>query len=258
MNQAALKKQIWSYSSKTDTLIETSKPVVNEHSAALFVNAQPWLTFICSPTDLEALALGFLFGENIIKDLSEVSSLTLEDDGSRIMVNLTHPVEKPTHFHRTSTGYGPDTKLNPPDLPTDFRIRPGEVLDLYRQFMDQQELHEQVGGFHSAGLSDGVSVPIMVEDLGRHNCVDKLTGLFLLQNRPFSPNLLLLSGRISSEMVFKTFALGIPIIVSRTSPTAMAVECAWQAGITLIGYLRGSQFEVYSHPERLQTEIQSL
>jgi FdhD protein len=68
----------------------------------------------------------------------------------------------------------------------------------------------------------------MVEDLGRHNCVDKLTGLFLLQNRPFTPNLLLLSGRISSEMVFKTFALGIPLIVSRTSPTALAIDTAWE------------------------------
>jgi FdhD protein len=55
-------------------------------------------------------------------------------------------------------------------------------------------------------------------------------------------------------MVFKTFALGIPLIVSRTSPTALAVERAWEAGITLIGYLRGSQFDIYSHPERLRTE----
>lgn len=254
MNQAALPKKIWSFSSKTDTISEINKPVVNEHSAALFVNNELWLTFICSPTDLEALAIGFLFGENVIMDLSEVDSIKLEEDASRILVNLRHPVAKPTHFHRTSTGYGVENKLNPPRLPADFRFRPGEVLDLYRQFLDQQELHEHVGGFHSAGLSDGISVPIMVEDLGRHNCVDKLTGLFLLQGRSFTPNILLLSGRISSEMVFKTFALGVPMIVSRTSPTALAVDCADEAGITLIGYLRGAQFDIYSHPERLQME----
>jgi len=254
MNQAAINKKTLSYSGKTDTLVETSKPVVNEHSAALIVNGQHWLTFICSPTDLEALALGFLYGENVIDDPAEVQAITLEDNASRIVVNLSHQADKPTHFHRTSTGYGLDKQLNPPNLPNDFHVSPAQVLDLYRMFLDQQELHEHVGGFHSAGLSDGISVPIMVEDVGRHNCVDKLTGLFLLKGRPFVPRLLLLSGRISSEMVFKTFALGIPLIVSRTSPTALAVERAWEAGITLIGYLRGSQFDIYSHPERLRTE----
>ncbi len=84
MNQAALPKKIWSFSSKTDTISEINKPVVNEHSAALFVNNELWLTFICSPTDLEALAIGFLFGENVIMDLSEVDSIKLEEDASRI------------------------------------------------------------------------------------------------------------------------------------------------------------------------------
>lgn len=252
MSQAFIEKQVWDYSRSSENLSETRKPVITEHAAALYVNEEPWLTFICSPTDLDALALGFLYGENIITDPAEIRSLKLEDGGSRIMVSLSHTAQKPAHFHRTSTGYGLDTKLTLPHLPTDFCIKPGDLLDLYRQFMDQQTLHDQVGGFHSAGLSDGVSIPIMVEDLGRHNCVDKLTGLFLLQNRPFTPNLLLLSGRISSEMVFKTLALGIPLIVSRTSPTALAIDTAWEAGITLVGYLRSAQFEVYSHPERLQ------
>ncbi|MEL7645938.1 MAG: formate dehydrogenase accessory sulfurtransferase FdhD [Anaerolineaceae bacterium] len=244
-------KDIWQYARAAGKLEPARKPIVSEHAAALYVNDEHWLTFICTPTDLDALALGFLYGEYVIKDKAEIHSLTLEDGGSRIMVRLNHTAQKPAQFHRTSTGYALDSKPKAPQLPTDFRVRPSEVLDLFRQFLDQQELHEHVGGFHSAGLSDGVSVPIMVEDLGRHNCVDKLTGLFLLRERPFTPNLLLLSGRISSEMVFKTFALGVPVIVSRTSPTALAVDCAWEAGITLIGYLRGAQFDVYSHPERL-------
>lgn len=251
MTEPYQEKKIWQYALATGKIEAASKPIVSEHAAALSVNGQHWLTFICSPTDLEALALGFLYGENVIKDLAEVSSIHLEDGGKQMIVSLTHPAEKPTHFHRTSTGYSLDSGGSLPRISSDFRVCAGDVLGLYRQFMDQQQLHDQVGGFHSAGLSDGVRVPIMVEDLGRHNCVDKLTGLFLLQNRPFTPNLLLLSGRISSEMVFKTFALGIPMIASRTSPTALAVDAAWEAGITLVGYLRGSQFDIYSHPERL-------
>ena len=133
-------------------------------------------------------------------------------------------------------------------------FRSGKVIALYDQLMAQQTLHDQIGGFHSAGLSDGEGVPIIVEDLGRHNCVDKLAGLYLLQHATFLPRALLLSGRISSEMVYKTLALSIPLIVSRTSPTSLAVEIAESAGITLIGYLRKGQFDVYSHPERIVAE----
>ena len=166
-------------------------------------------------------------------------------------MQLNHLVHKPAQFHRTSTGVSLQPQIAAPKVGTDFTIQAGNVIALYDQFMAMQTLHDQVGGFHSAGLSDGESVPILVEDLGRHNCVDKLAGLYLLQHATFTPRALLLSGRISSEMVYKTLALGIPLIVSRTSPTSLAVQIAESAGITLIGYLRKAQFDIYSHPERI-------
>ena len=90
-----------------------------------------------------------------------------------------------------------------------------------------------------------------MEDLGRHNCVDKLAGAWLLGKQVFRPVILMLSGRISSEMVMKSLALGVRFLVSRTTPTALAIEMAQEAGICLIGYMRANQFEVYSHSEYL-------
>lgn len=108
MTEPYQEKKIWQYALATGKIEAASKPIVSEHAAALSVNGQHWLTFICSPTDLKALALGFLYGENVIKNLEEVSSIHLEDGGKQMMVSLTHPAEKPTHFHRTSTGYSLD------------------------------------------------------------------------------------------------------------------------------------------------------
>jgi len=254
MPEAYNQTPIWRYRQGTLENKPESTLIVREHAATLFVNGEPWLTFICSPIALEALAIGFLFNENVITSLEEVENVTLTDEDRRIEVKLTHPTQKPAQFHRTSTGVSLQPHLAARKVGADFTIQAGKVIALYDQLMAQQTLHDQVGGFHSAGLSDGESVPIIVEDLGRHNCVDKLAGLYLLQHATFLHRALLLSGRISSEMVYKTLALSIPLIVSRTSPTSLAVEIAESAGITLIGYLRKGQFDVYSHPERIVAE----
>ena len=251
MPEAYSQTPIWHYRQGTLETTPESMPIVSEHAATLSVNGEPWLTFICSPIALEALAIGFLFNENVITSLGEIEGVTFEDDDHHILVQLIHPAQKPGQFHRTSTGVSLQSHIAARKVGADFSIQAGKVIALYDQFMAMQTLHDQVGGFHSAGLSDGESVPILVEDLGRHNCVDKLAGLYLLQHATFTPRALLLSGRISSEMVYKTLALGIPLIVSRTSPTSLAVQIADSAGITLIGYLRKAQFDIYSHPERL-------
>ena len=251
MPEAFSQTPVWHYRQGTLETTPESTPIVSEHAATLSVNGEPWLTFICSPIALEALAIGFLFNENVINNLEEVEGIKLEEEEHRILVQLNHLVHKPAQFHRTSTGVSLQPQIAAPKVGTDFTIQAGNVIALYDQFMAMQTLHDQVGGFHSAGLSDGESVPILGEDLGRHNCVDKLAGLYLLQHATFTPRALLLSGRISSEMVYKTLALGIPLIVSRTSPTSLAVQIAESAGITLIGYLRKAQFDIYSHPERI-------
>lgn len=232
-------------------LEDSQKAVIKEHSLALIVNNELWMTFICSPTQLKEQAIGFLYNEGIISGLEDVESVKLADDPSSIEIRLKKAVEKPHSFHRTSTSLQPiQSNLSEGSSEPAF-FQKQDLTNLYQRFTQKQLLHDLAGGFHSAGLSDGLSSPIIVEDLGRHNCVDKLAGAWLLGSYKFSPTIMLLSGRISSEMVMKSLAMGIRLIISRTTPTTRAIELADKLGICLIGYMRANQYEVYSHPEYL-------
>ena len=183
--------------------------------------------------------------------MEDVESVKLADDPSSIEIRLKKAVEKPHSFHRTSTSLQPiQSNLSEGSSEPAF-FQKQDLTNLYQRFTQKQLLHDLAGGFHSAGLSDGLSSPIIVEDLGRHNCVDKLAGAWLLGSHKFSPTIMLLSGRISSEMVMKSLAMGIRLIISRTTPTTRAIELADKLGICLIGYMRANQYEVYSHPEYL-------
>ncbi len=239
------------YKLSNGRLENTRKAVIKEHSLALIVNGELWMTFICSPIQLKEQAVGFLFNEGIISGLEDIDSIQLAEDLSRIDIQLKKSVEKPDSFHRTSTGIQPvQTELNEAMAePVSFQMQ--DLTKLYYEFTQKQELHDLAGGFHSAGLSDGVSFPIIIEDLGRHNCVDKLAGALLLGTYDFSPSIMVISGRISSEMVMKSLAMGIRLIISRSTSTTTAIELAEKHGICLIGYMRANQYEVYSHPEYL-------
>lgn len=239
------------YLTSTGKLIARSRPVIREHALELRVNGESWLTFICSPINLEELAIGFLWNQNAISEKSQLKSIRLSLDMSVIEVKIDADAVKPTRFHRTSTGFEPHFSPAVRTSAGSFSYPAKDLVVLYNQFTLKQKLHDYAGGFHSAGLSDGQGIKLVMEDLGRHNCVDKLAGAWLLEQSSFAPNIMLLTGRVSSEMVMKSTALACKIIVSRTSPTVMAIEMAQQAGICLVGYMRANQFEVYSRFEYL-------
>lgn len=242
---------IWRYDGDDQALEELIKPIVVEHTCQLIVNGEKWITFICSPDNLEALGIGFLWNEAVITDLDQVKEVELSGDGATLSIELTNSVLKPKNFHRTSTGIAIDQPHQTAPTKEEFSLKAEHILKLYREFINQQELHGSVGGFHSGALSDGEKINILVEDLGRHNCIDKLTGLYLQSGKTFPARLLLISGRISSEMVAKSITLGINFLISRTSPTSLAIQTAQEVGITLVGYLRGHQYNIYTHPQRV-------
>jgi len=256
--QAGIDFDMIHYDSAKRSLSAMNKAVVREHACLLRVNGQDWLTFICTPMNLDALAVGFLWNENVIKGLGEISTIEINDDLSIISATLKHAVIKPSAFHRTSTGitilHEEQASISQPE----FSLGANQIMALYHEFTRLQSLHSAVGGlhsavggFHSAALCDAERPRIVVEDLGRHNCFDKLSGLFLLQGQPFIPQVITLSGRISSEIVAKSLALKVSMIVSRTSPTSTgARSTSTRATTTTTRRRRGSATRRWSTPPK--------
>jgi len=116
---------------------------------------------------------------------------------------------------------------------------------------ESQELYHETGGVHTSALSDGEQVILSAEDIGRHNTLDKIAGLCLMENIWPDRRVLITTGRISSEMLQKAVRMGAKVIASRTSPSSLSIEMAEAWGITLIGYARRNRFNLYAHPERI-------
>ncbi len=112
-------------------------------------------------------------------------------------------------------------------------------------------LYQRARGIHTAAFADSGDLMLQVEDIGRHNCLDRLAGAALRSKIDTRDRILLSSGRISSEMINKARRLQTPIVCSRTSPTSLSVALAEAWGITLVAYLRQDRMRIYTHPERL-------
>jgi FdhD protein len=126
------------------------------------------------------------------------------------------------------------------------------LFHLMKELHGQAEQYRSHGGIHSAAIGDADGLLLYAEDIGRHNTLDRLAGEALFKGIEAQDKMLVTSGRISSEMVAKAARLGVGLMASRTSPTDKAIELCEQAGITMVGYLRGSSMEIYSHPQQLQ------
>lgn len=245
------------YSNGTMTAVGSN--VIVETSVALTINGEQWLSLLCTPIDLEVLAIGFLYNEGIITELSEVESVRVCPQGDNVDVWLAHAVEKPLNWTRTSGCSGGITGVvaqndSPQILSNGGVLTAAQINHMLAEFYQVQALYQKTGGVHTSAVSDGRQIVIVAEDIGRHNTLDKLAGRCLLEQLSPSRRILLTTGRISSEMLQKAARLKAPIVISRTSPSSRSVDMAESLGITLIGYARRDHFTIYTHPERIIVE----
>jgi FdhD protein len=212
---------------------------------------------MCTPVDLEAMAVGFLFNEGVIASRQELADVRLCAAGDNVDVWLHHSAEKPDRWRRTSGCTGGITSVEMEDDPKieqplpAYLMHPGRVGQLMEMLLHSQSLYRASGGVHTSAISDGEQLLIVTEDIGRHNTLDKIAGRLLLEDGEAIPRILLTTGRISSEMLQKSWRIGVTIVISRTSPSSLSIRLAERRGMTLIGYARRDRFILYSHPERI-------
>ena len=225
-----------------------------------------------TPGDDYELAAGFLFSEGVIEDKDQVSLMTYcaGEDGAQqeynqLRIHLRAPglpdlAQLERHFVINSAcGLCGKASLDalverdPAPIPSGPIVSPDFVYSLPDKLRQAQSLFEQTGGLHAAALfdTDGELV-VLREDVGRHNALDKLIGYALLSKRlPLHDHVLMVSGRASYELLQKCLFAGGPIFCAVSAPSSLAVSLAEQFGITLVGFLRGERFNVYTGVERV-------
>lgn len=163
-----------------ETIVET--PV------SLTVNGQVWLTFMCTPVNLEAMSVGFLYNEGMIESMEEVEDVRVCEHGDNVDVWLSHAVEQPQSWRRTSGCTGGVTAVDvlarvdvslDRDLP---KVLPEAIGQLVESLFQSQSLYRETGGVHTSGLSNGEKIVLVAEDIGRHNTLDKIAGLCLINH----------------------------------------------------------------------------
>lgn len=236
--------------------------VIGEIRFTLFVDDRELVTLMCSPWQLRPLVVGFLYLEGLIErvDDLEMVRVCLEDRLAEVRLVSGFP-DVPPRKILTSGCTGGVTFGKYLDAIEQFRIAdasacvsPSQMYALLRTLYEHSRLYRQSGGVHTSIFVEAGAVEprFVAEDIGRHNTLDKLQGLALLEGVSTRGGVILASGRISSEMLFKAAIMGVPIVGSRTSPTQLALAVAERLNITVCGYLRQGSMNVYTHPERIQ------
>jgi FdhD protein len=228
------------------------------------LNGQELVTLLCSPANLKYLAIGFLLSEGLLHGKNDIKSII--DDGPRgiVRVETFMDLEGKAEqvFKRIITPscgrgaafYSAVDAVGMNGVKSELQVTCAEILGLMSQFQHRSETYRSTGGVHSAALCDNKSLNIFSEDIGRHNAIDKIFGQCLWEGISTNNQIILTSGRISSEIVIKIARNNIPVLASKSAPTNTAVKLADLLGITLIGFVRGTRMNVYSHDRRIVSD----
>lgn len=236
--------------------------VAKEAVLRVFLNQQEIAALSCSPSDRKYLAIGFLFSEGLLKTKDQIESIDLSED--RVVVGTdpaggTPDASKLRGVLTSGCGKGKSfiswEELDPvQDILIDMHLAlsPAQIIKVMVEFEKRSELFRQTAGVHSAALADQTGISFFNEDIGRHNAVDKVLGEAFLRGKGLADKFLVISGRISSEIVSKLWKSGLSTVVSRTAPTSLALKMAQKLGITVVGFARGRRMTVFTFPVRIR------
>jgi len=242
-------------------LRDVEKDVIGEISLKIYINGTEYASLLCLNQLTEELAIGFLYNEGVIDTFRDIASITYNERLFAAMVDLApgKSVDKCESLRSVTSGCGKCfTYINPLKhdkfiaLSYDKKFSLSNIMQSMKDFERRSEIYKTVGGVHSV-LFQRDEFSVFNEDIGRHNCFDKITGVLLRKNKMnlVENAILFVSGRVSSEIITKVIRMGVPVLVSRSTPTAAAVNFAREYNVTLLGYVRSNSGYVYSGENRL-------
>ena len=238
--------------------------VVTELPLTLIVNGVELATLVTTPADLEDLVYGFLVSEMVVDGPQAIRAIAFDQEvqAARVEADASMAGAAQRMFERryitSCCGKGRASIFFQSDegalrrVGTGQTIAAGTALELLIRLQQRSDIFRRTGGVHNVALANTPGEVLAVRaDIGRHNALDKLYGHCLRQQIATGDLLAVLSGRISSEILLKAAKLGLPMVLSKSAPTELALALADEIGITVIGFARQDRLNVYTHPERV-------
>ena len=237
----------------------------------LIVNSEPLVNIICLPKDLEELAIGFLFSIGIINSIDDIKEIRVNEIENQIYVDLKDSINfKAENLEINPVGRVIDTScgISSPwrdrikktldyekdvlPLKDDIKITPDIIFSAIKEIYKKMNLYRETGGCHGSAIFnlDGKLLSLK-EDIGRHNAIDKVFGDMIINKKSFDKVFLTSSGRLTGDCVLKAVRAKIPIVASVSAAVESGIRLAFAYGITLIGFVRGSRMNIYTHPYRV-------
>lgn len=249
---------------KNGKKITVNDTVIREVKLEIIVNGKKVSALMAVSIDMIDLAVGFLISEDIIKHVKDISKIDLVDVDTKTFQVLIEAKVIEANIDRldlegvivSGCGRAVSTQISKIAIEAaimqdDFSIDASLLFDEMRTFYTQCPLYEQTGCVHTAKLYYDADTYFIGEDIAQHNTIDKVVGKALLAGVDVRKSFLMVSGRLSSEMVGKAIMHQIPILASRTASTCRGVNIADKFGLTLIGFVRGESMNIYRNPDRI-------
>ena len=232
--------------------------VCQEEPVDLILNGRKIVTFMCTPENLKELAIGYLYNRGLINNINEIIDIGVSYEIRKIFATIPNV---PNHEEYglsgvLTSGCGSATVLsekllNHQPIVSNFKTSLSHLKALATTMAKGAEKYRNTGGIHCAALANNKDILFLREDVGRHNAVDKVVGNGILAGINFSKTIVLTTGRISSDMILKALACGLPVVATRSVPTGMALEIADSLGITVVGRIFTQIPIVYTHGSRI-------
>ncbi|HZK09509.1 MAG TPA: formate dehydrogenase accessory sulfurtransferase FdhD [Clostridia bacterium] len=235
------------------TIKNEKRAMYEEALVNLIVNNQALITFQCTPENLNELATGYLYSRGLIRGLGDILEKNISNNKEKIFFTIKELAAEKE--------YVLPYELNKQRV-KDFRIRGSKLQvslrDIQKAFQEMCQsavLYKETGGIHCAALADKGGLIICCEDISRHNAVDKVIGKGLLMELDLTEYYLFTTGRMAADMVLKAVGSKVPMMVSPSIPSSMAVEIAKQEEITLVGRISKTPPLIYTYPSRIRMEV---